>query len=197
MVDVSVGAATDVKDLIRAAVAGDPAAQRELIQRHTDLVVATVRRFGLREADMQDAVQNTWVSMIEHLGSLRDATRLAGWLVTIARRECLKIVRQARRCVVGLSPQQVWELIDEKTPGPERSAVDMTMNDLLWTHVARLPPRGRDLIVTLVASDESGYAQYSAATGLPIGSIGPTRMRVLARLRRDLEDAGLGVHAWR
>jgi RNA polymerase sigma factor (sigma-70 family) len=195
--NVIVGAAASTEDLVCAAVAGDSSAQQELIQRYSKVVWATVRRFGLRDADAQDAVQNTWVSMIEHLDSLRDPDRLAGWLATTARRECIKISRQSHRYVVGLEHPQLLDLVDEQSPAPERSAVDAAMKDLLWEHVERLPARGKDIVVTLVASGVPRYAEFATATGLPIGSIGPMRMRYLVRLRRGLEDAGLGANAWR
>jgi len=197
MVNVMVGTTAATEELVYLAVAGETSAQEQLIRRHSNVVWAVVRGFGLREADAQDAVQNTWISMIEHLGSLRDASRLAGWLSTIARRECLKIMRQSRRCVVGLEHHQVAELIDETSPDPENSAVDAAMNDLLWEHVAELPPRGRDILSALFAAEASGYAESATATGLPIGSVGPLRMRYLVRLRRRLENAGLDADAWR
>jgi len=41
----------------------------------------------------------------------------------------------------------------------------------------------------LLADPEPTYAEISAALGMPIGSIGPTRMRAIARLREDRELA--------
>jgi hypothetical protein len=55
-------------DLVRAARNGDPRASEQLIDRYTSVVWPTVRSFRLREADVHDAVQNTWLRMIEHLG---------------------------------------------------------------------------------------------------------------------------------
>src|SRR4051812_18610995 len=72
-------------DLVGAARAGDRAALGRLTSRYANVVWATVRRMRLCDADAHDAVQNTWLAMIEHLGDLRDAERLAGWLATTAR----------------------------------------------------------------------------------------------------------------
>src|SRR5438067_8640845 len=167
------GAGTE--DLVGAAAAGDSSAQEQLVQRYSNVVWGTVRRFRLREVDAQDAVQNTWVRMIEHLSSVRNRDRLPGWLVTTARRECLKILRQSHREAVGLH-HDLLDRVDENSPTPERAAVDATMNDLLWTHVAQLPQRGRELVAVLVASDASRYADFASLAGMPVGSIGPMRM---------------------
>jgi RNA polymerase sigma factor (sigma-70 family) len=183
------------EELVRAAVAGDVSAQEKLILRYVNVVWQTVRRFRLREVDAQDAVQNTWMSMIEHLHALRSAEALPGWLATTARRECLKIVRQSQRDDLGLTAE-LAERPDDRAPSPEHGAVDAVMRELLWKHVGQLPARGRELLATLVASNEARYKEYASVAGMPIGSIGPTRKRYLGNLRRSLEEAGLGANAW-
>jgi RNA polymerase sigma factor (sigma-70 family) len=193
--NVIASAPASTKDLVRAAIDGDLSAQEQLVRRYHTVVWRTVRRFRLREADAQDAVQNTWLQMIQHLGSLRSAERLPGWLATTARREALKIARQHGRDVVGLEPE-VADRAADGSPGPEHVAVDGAMSRLLWRHVAELPPRGRDMLAVLSASDAPRYAEFASLTGMPVGSIGPMRMRYLGTLRRQLEDAGLGVRAW-
>ena len=47
-----------------------------------------------------------------------------------------------------------------------------------------LPPGYRELIVLLTADPPVSYTEISARLGIPIGSIGPSRSRCLARLRR-------------
>jgi RNA polymerase sigma factor (sigma-70 family) len=159
------------------------------------VVWSTVRSFRLRDADAHDAVQNTWLRMIEQLGTVRDAERLPGWLATTARRECLKIVRDSRREVAGLEPT-VFERADEGSLSPERIVIDRTMNTLLWERVAELPRPARHMLVTLTGPDAPRYDEFARSSGLPIGSIGPKRMRYLRELRRRLEGSGLGVQAW-
>jgi len=43
----------------------------------------------------------------------------------------------------------------------------------------------------LVASPPISYQDISARLGMPVGSIGPTRARILAHLRKSLATAGL------
>ena len=47
-----------------------------------------------------------------------------------------------------------------------------------------LPPGCQQLIALLTADPPVSYAEISARLGIPIGSIGPSRSRCLARLRR-------------
>ena len=53
--------------------------------------------------------------------------------------------------------------------------------------LARLPWRWQRLLELLMADPPASYAEISDQLGLPVGSIGPTRGRCLARLRDLLQ----------
>ncbi|WP_067500983.1 RNA polymerase sigma factor [Actinoplanes sp. TFC3] len=184
----------DLGQIIREAQEGDERAFERLIKSYESLVWWTVRTFRLSEADAEDAVQNTWLRMYEHLSEIRDPQRTGAWLTTIARRECLQMLRSGKREVIGLPVEA--DRPDEKSPQPERTAVERTMNDLLWQHVNELPPPARTLLTVLSSSTAPGYAEFARATDMPVGSIGPTRMRSLRKLRTSLEGSGLGPRVW-
>ncbi|GAA3919051.1 RNA polymerase sigma factor [Actinoplanes auranticolor] len=182
------------REIISAAQSGAAGAADRFVHEFERLVWWTVRSFRLPESDAEDVVQNTWLRAFEHLDEVRDPERVSSWLVTIARRECLKLMRSGKREVPGLEQQA--EQRDERSPHPEKAAVDARMNDLLWQHVNSLPAPSRDLVVALSSNDAPAYADFARWRGIPIGSIGPTRMRSLRKLRTSLERAGLGAHAW-
>ncbi|MFI7542841.1 RNA polymerase sigma factor [Actinoplanes sp. NPDC049599] len=184
----------DTRAVLSDAQAGAAGAAERFVRQFERLVWWTVRSFRLPESDAEDVVQNTWLRAFEHLGDVRDPERVSSWLVTIARRECLKLLRAGKREVPGLELRT--ETRDERAPHPEQTAVDARMNDLLWQHVNSLPASSRDLMVALSSNDAPGYAELARCKGIPIGSIGPTRMRSLRKLRTSLERAGLGAQAW-
>src|SRR5262249_33133436 len=66
--------------------------------------------------------------------------------------------------------------IDERLLADERAQV---VRDAL----SRLPGRSQRLLEMLMADPPASYADISDQLGLPVGSIGPTRGRCLARLR--------------
>ncbi len=55
----------------------------------------------------------------------------------------------------------------------------------------RLPAGSRQLIALLIQDPPVPYAEISAKLGIPVGSIGPSRSRCLAKLRRDPAIAAL------
>ena len=83
--------------LVRAAHDRERGAWEELVARYQGLVHAVVGSFRLQEADVADAVQNTWLRALERLDTVRDPQCLGGWLATVARRECLALLARASR----------------------------------------------------------------------------------------------------
>ena len=57
--------------------------------------------------------------------------------------------------------------------------------EALLAGLAYLSPRQRELIVLMTQDPPPTYAEISERTGIPIGAIGPTRVRALARLRES------------
>jgi hypothetical protein len=93
---VRAGATDSVDNLLRRVRDGDPAAWEEILRRYGKLVSATVRSFRFQDADVLDAVQMTWLRLAENADRVQFPERLGGWLATTARRECLRILRQAK-----------------------------------------------------------------------------------------------------
>jgi RNA polymerase sigma factor (sigma-70 family) len=182
-------------ELVEAARRGDSGAYDELIARFEHYVWAVVRGFRLSDADAHDAVQITWLRLVENLDRLRDPERVGSWLATTASRECLRIKRRSVREVGDV--EQLEHRPDTRFPAPENHAMDDAMATVLWQQVASLPARGQLLLWALTRNDAPAYAELARQIGMPIGSIGPTRGRYLRRLRQHLEDAGLGADAWR
>jgi len=84
-------------ELLHTAVGGDSAAWEELVRRYEPAVAAMVTGFRLQEADARDAMQRTWLRMLESHRQIREPEALGGWLKTTARRECLRILAEQRR----------------------------------------------------------------------------------------------------
>lgn len=180
---------TENAPLLRSASDGDERAWTEIVQRYRGLVAAVVRSFRLQDADAHDAEQRTWLRLVEHRAAVRDPERLGGWLATTASRECLRILRENRAVVTD-------EL--DAVPDPDRPVEDQVVDadtvSRLWTIVAALPPRGRTIMMELFADEPRPYAEVARATGIPIGSLGPSRARLVDRVRRTF-DAGLPLGA--
>ena len=174
--------ADPIPALVAAALDGDAASWNRLVERYTPVVLSVVRRFRLQGTDADDVVQIVWLRLVEKLGAIREPEALPGWIVTTARRECLHLIR-ARRL---MSPTD----LDEQAPpaGSGDTALDSDLLEAerhaaLLAALAELPDRQRNLLLLLLEDPPLSYDEISARLDMPVGSIGPTRARALARIR--------------
>jgi RNA polymerase sigma factor (sigma-70 family) len=169
-----------VEQLIRAAAGGDQAAWNELVERFQGLVWATARSFRLSRADAADVAQTTWLRLVENLDRIREPEHLGAWLATTARREALRHRRLHGR---ELSTDES-DVFESPTDDPLEVALLTEERDTaLWRAFAQLSERCQMLLRLLVSEDEPSYDAIGAALDMPIGAIGPTRMRCLDKLR--------------
>jgi len=165
---------------------GDPSAWEEILRRYGKLVSATVRSFRLQEADALDAVQTTWLRLAENADQIQSPERLGGWLTTTARRECLRILREAKRA--SRLTDMVADTIADLSMEPEQRVIEIDVARRLWGFVNELSPRQRSLLRALFTDQPRPYANIARTTGIPLGAIGPTRRRALTQLQGWLEE---------
>jgi RNA polymerase sigma factor (sigma-70 family) len=173
-------------ELLRTAEGGDQGAWAQLVRRFEPAVAAMIRSYCLQEADARDAAQRTWLQMIEHHRQIREPEALAGWLMTTARRECLRIVGDQRRSRSIDADARADS--PDLTCDVERRVVDADTARHVRQLVTSLPTRSGMLIGFLFQDNPPAYAELSRRTGIPVGSIGPTRARALRQLRRMIEE---------
>ena len=175
---------TSTQALLTAAADGNQTAWDLLVDRFERLVWSVARSFRLSDADAADVCQTTWLRLVEHLQSINDPDRLAGWLATTARRESISVLRKRDREVpVFDNPDEEDEDAEQD---PERTMIVQDEYRELWDAFAALSERCRSLLRVLAVSPLDNYAQIAAALRMPVGSIGPTRARCLDRLRARL-----------
>jgi RNA polymerase sigma factor (sigma-70 family) len=171
----------EVRNLVALAAAGDRAAWAALVARFERLVWSVARSHRLSDADAADVCQTTWLRLLEHLGDVRDPDALGGWLATITRNECLRVLRHQTRQVPteddAIPQQTVPADVDARLLAGERDAA-------LWKAFATLSSRCQALLRMTCSDPPASYEDIAGALGMPVGSIGPTRGRCLAALER-------------
>ena len=174
--------AIDVEDLVRRAAQGDQEAWEGLIGQFSRLIWSITVDFKLTESDAADVVQTTWLRLLEHIDRIEHPARVGSWLAATARNACLRSLAAKKRVVLGHEDADLDDNIgqepeiDEHLIANERAR---TVQDAL----SRLPRRWQRLLELLMADPPTSYSEISDQLGLPVGSIGPTRGRCMARLR--------------
>jgi RNA polymerase sigma factor (sigma-70 family) len=194
---LTVDRGASLTQLVSQARAGDQRAWDQIVARFTGLLWAVTRAYRLEPHTAADAVQVTWLRLIESIDNLQEPEALPGWLLTTARRQAGRVARAGGRDVLldeleGLDadPLDAATSLDTALLTDERDAA-------LWASFSRLGQRCQRLLRVLVAPECPSYSEVATQLGMPIGSIGPTRGRCLAQLRVLLGESGydFGVDA--
>ena len=181
----------DTAALLARARDGDQSAWDTLVAQHTGLLWSVARAYRLDTATAGDAIQTTWLRLVEHLDKIQDPQRLGGWLATTVRRECLQVLRRNSRERIAPSGDAGLDAVDTVAEPLDAQLLADERDAALWQAFRGIPDRCQRLLRVLMATPPPSYEQVSAALDIPIGSIGPTRARCLARLRTLLEPTGL------
>jgi len=157
-------------------------AWERLVDQYERLIWAVTRDFKLLDSDAGDVFQVTWLRLLEHINKLEKPERVGAWLAATARNECLRCLA-ARKKVILARDDIVLEAAAEPEPEIDEGLLSAERSQLVREALANLPWRWQRMLELLMADPPASYAEISDQTGLPIGSIGPTRSRCLARLR--------------
>ena len=176
-------------DLVPAAAAGDQSAWNAIVERFSGLLWSVGRSFRLGEDDAADVMQSTWLKLLENLGRIEEPEALPGWLATTARREALRVIQRRGRDIPVRDEDLGVGLAD-----PEARALDLALLEderavALWSGFTQLSERCQRLLRVLMSCDRPAYVEVAAAFDMPVGSIGPTRMRCLHRLGSVLGES--------
>jgi RNA polymerase sigma factor (sigma-70 family) len=178
-----------VVDLVAAALAGEIAAWEEIVERYGPLVMSVLARYRVFGPDAEDVSQVVWARLVEHLGDLREPRALPKWLIVTTQHECVTLLR-------GRSRVQPVERVEELAARDNQPELDENLLRAERTHAlleafAGLSDPHRDLLLLLLSEPPLSYVEISERLGIPVGSIGPTRARLLSKLRSSPALAGL------
>ncbi len=172
-----------VAELIDRLKAGDERALVDLIALYRRVVVSAARRFVRDPQDIEDVCQDTWLALLVNLDRIQSQERLAGWLWMTAYRRAQLSVRNATRAIPVEDLDNAAAQIDDVLV----ELLDAELSSALRRALRSMSPDEQLLIGLLMADPRPGYIQIGQLIGRPIGSLGPTRERVLRKLRRHPE----------
>lgn len=172
--------------LLDKAAQGVESAWQEIFNRYSPLVATVCRNHGIVGTDAEDVSGSVWLYLVTSMIRIREPEALPSWLVTTARRECLKMLRDRQRqipdgtefTIETESDTDAWLLAEER-------------RDVVRAAFSKLPRRDRALLAMLFSDPPATYTEISSRLGIPVGAIGPTRQRCLARARRIPSIAAL------
>ena len=176
------------RDLILDCRNGDLGAWQRLLDRYERLVFSVPRRYGLSREDAADITQLTFTILFQGMDTLSEESTLGAWLTTVARRHTWRRLDRKRREEAGWygsSSEKISMLADTGAEDIER----WELTEWLDYGLSLVGKPCRDLLSALYLDPKQpSYAEVAARLGMAVGSVGPTRIRCLKRLRRVLGE---------
>jgi RNA polymerase sigma factor (sigma-70 family) len=172
--------------LFSAFRAGDQAMMGELVELLTPILWHTVRAQRVDRQSSEDVLQTSWLALVRNADSIADPQAVLQWLIISARREAWRVVKREDR--VDPKDFEADEVVTPERELPEEIVLRSDGSSRLWQHIEHLSEKCRALLRVIAFADRPDYAAVAESLGMPIGSIGPTRGRCLAKLRLQLAN---------
>ena len=169
--------------------AGDDGALRAVFDRYGPLVARLARASLADPADVDEIVQNTFVSAWNSRASYIPApSGMTAWLLSITRRRVVDLLRSRERQrrdadVVLATPN------GSLGSGFERESPERVVDRLVVTDQLNLLPPAQQQVLLLAFYGGLTHVEIADRTGLPLGTVKSQLRRGMERLRARLDEA--------
>lgn len=176
-------ASIDPVNTIHATELANPAA---LVETYSALLFRVAHSVLRSRAEAEDVVQDVFVRVLKHRGSLHQLRDPRVWLVRIAWNLAIDHRRRIR-------PEQMDAIFAESLTGndmPADEAIEQTQRTKLVLRELERLPKGERHVLLLSAIEELSTAEMAAVLGKTESAIRALLFRARTRLRQRLERKG-------
>lgn len=151
---------------VAKARAGCPAAWDALFRRFQLPLYVYVYELRRDEQASLDIVQETFISAVQHLGSLRDDEKFGSWLFAIAHQKCTQHWRQQTKAPAG----ETTEALEEFDPSPDELLIKREEESEFMELVKELPLPQRTALL-LHYLEEFSLQEIANITNTKLGTV--------------------------
>jgi RNA polymerase sigma-70 factor, ECF subfamily len=175
--------------LVAALRRGETPAFDAVYEEYRPRLFAFVLRLVGQRAIGEELSQEAWLRLATRAATLREDTRLAPWLFTVARNLCLSYRRARGLDDVGASELELEDLPDTRSPSPLRSAEGSELGRRLERALRRLPARYRETLL-LVGAEGLAPAEAAVVCGIRPEALRKRLERARVLLASELQSGG-------
>lgn len=175
--------------LVKECLQGNEAAWSTLIDKYKNLIFSIPIKRGFSPDDAADIFQSVCLTLVSDLPRLREPRALAAWLMQTTSHRCFRWERLGRQYLgTDLEDEKLAERLPKM---PDEVVRELEREQMVREAVAELPSECKRVVELLFYQVPAAtYEDTATALQIPKGSIGPTRMRCLAKLKKLLEKKG-------
>lgn len=154
-----------------------------LFDQYRERLLRYILAIGLTIPDGEEVIQETFLSLFQHLRSGKPRENLQGWLFRVAHNQALKRRQCARRRseVILDTPPASGAAIDP-SPSPEDQLANSQSQRRLLSVVHALPEMDRRCLFLRV--EGLRYREIAAVLDISLGAVSLSLSRSLARMAR-------------
>jgi len=168
------------EELLRRCLAHDEEAWTILVDRYAGYIYAIATRgFGLAADQADEVLQETALSLVQHLPDYRGSGPLRAWIGTVAANAARQYLRRQKPPAEPLEADVVDASQEAAIARAEEVSAVRTALDHLSAECRA--------VLSQAFYDHRRYAEIAAALGIPEGTVASRIARCLARLRGLLE----------
>ena len=198
------------RSLLNEARLADAAAWERLVTLYAPLVASWCRRWGVRQQDIVDVLQEVFSAVAAHLHRFRKdrpGDTFRGWLMAISRNKTLDHFQRKNREPAAIGGTEASMRLQEiRDPSPSSGASDaglpspaadcqddLVFGDVLLRALESIRPEFHERTWQAfwkVVIDGRTASDVAADLAMKPGTVRVSKSRVLLRLRRELGDIG-------
>ncbi len=188
---------TRVSLLVRLRDRADHDAWREFLEIYEPVIYRLARARGLQDADARDLTQQVLIAVADKVPKWQTENRqgsFRGWLFRVARNLIVNLIIHRQRHPIGSGSSRIQQLLDQHPAreGDDLSAFDFEYRRQLFHYAARQVRR--EFRSTTWSAfwqtcvEGRSVQQVAGELDLSAGAVYIARSRVMARLRRRIEQ---------
>jgi RNA polymerase sigma factor (sigma-70 family) len=174
------------RQLMRATQAGERLAYEQLLRETAPFIRALARRYCANVQDIEDALQDTLLTVHRVRHTYDPRQPFGPWLAAIASRRCIDGLRRRARTARHETPDETaYETIADDAANNDMEGVRAA--DEVGELLQQLPPRQRAALEA-VKLRELSVAEAAAASGQSVGAVKVNVHRALKTLRALFQE---------
>lgn len=180
------------QQLIERCRAGDDEAFRELVDRHSSMVIGLLARSVPDRARVEELAQDVFLKIHRGLPYFRGEARLGTWIFRIVANVLAEEATTRRRAqlTASLDERDADGDLRLEPPSIEQAYTVLELRDRVAKAIARLPPEYQ-IVISGHYFHGMRYDDLADALRLPLGTV-KTHLHRAKRLLRQLLEGELG-----
>ncbi|MBI1896920.1 MAG: sigma-70 family RNA polymerase sigma factor [Acidobacteria bacterium] len=181
-----------IDDTIARARRGDRDALTELLAQYHHRLYRFLVRLVQDPATAEDLFQQTWLRVMQKIGSYRSGPGFDTWLFSVAHNLAIDYLRRRRDSSLDVPDETRTtpaERLVSGTPDPLEELLDSERGALLAAAIGELPAIHRE-VISLRFEEAMKLEQIAQVAGVPLSTVKSRLHRALESLRARVEASG-------